>query len=94
MVITPALAFAVRHQIERGSAILLIYYVIANSFRRKYLLEQPFHVTSLRYVHLVTRCTVAYQKLNHKEEGADQPWGEQSSDESSSEDDEVRVICS
>nr|XP_058952852.1 kinesin-like protein KIF21A [Pocillopora verrucosa] len=28
------------------------------------------------------------QKLNHKEEGADQPWGEQSSDESSSEDDE------
>lgn len=30
-----------------------------------------------------------YQKLNHNHEGKDQPWGEQSSEESSTEEDEV-----
>ena len=37
---------------------------------------------------------VVYQKLSrHDEEAKDQPWGEQSSDESSTEEDEVRMIC-
>lgn len=46
--------------------------------------------------HFVTLWSFAVvnQKLSHHdEEVKDQPWGEQSSDESSTEEDEVRMIC-
>lgn len=37
---------------------------------------------------------VVYQKLSREEDSKDQPWGEHSSDESSTEEeDEVRSLC-
>ena len=54
----------------------------------------PVYCVFIAYVscHFVTLWSfaVVYQKLNrHDEEAKDQPWGEQSSDESSTEEDEV-----